>query len=96
MEVGVQPAEETPGEICNANRLQASGLPKCFGKLLWVKNLGLFSRNDGSNHDMGGTRMPQPKAQVGKTDLRSEKLDGEMLTEWLEPINNSGIEKERQ
>lgn len=40
--------------------------------------------------------MPQPKAQGGKTDLRSEKLDGEMLTEWLEPINNSGIEKERQ
>ena len=37
MEVGVQPAEETPGEMCNANRLQASGLPKCFGKLLWVK-----------------------------------------------------------
>lgn len=38
--------------------------------------------------------MPQKKAQERKTDLSLEELDEEMLAKWLEPINNSRIEKD--
>lgn len=69
-------------------QLKAGMLPKSLGKFLGVENPYCTPGMTEQALILGCTRIPQQKAQGGRTYFGSEHLGGEMLAEQLKPINN--------